>query len=293
MKQLVNFSKMVKLSHTLFGLPFALVAVATVAWQGEVKIGLREFLYIVGAFTAVRSFSMAFNRIADAVIDKKNPRTKNREIPAGVLSVQTVWWFAGVSLAAAWVFAWLLDPLAFYLSFPALVLLAGYSYAKRFTWLCHYWLGGVIGMVPLGVYIALTRSAPSVAWILSGTLALYIAGFDILYALQDREFDKHEGLHSVPVRFGVEGALRISALTHLFSLAGFIWLGFPAKLGAIYFAGAAVIGGLMLGEHLIVGWGKKVRLENIPVAFFHFNSAVSVLFLAFVAIDYYVQIIAR
>lgn len=284
----IDFAKMIKLSHTLFGLPFALVAAVFIFRAGAISIGFAELFYIVGAFTGARSFSMAVNRIADAAIDLKNPRTSEREIPAGRLSKGAVWAFAGASLIATWVFAWLLHPLAFYLSFPAAVLLGGYSYAKRFTWLCHFWLGGAIGMAPLGVYIALSQSLPPISWLLFATLGLYIAGFDILYALQDREFDIKEGLHSVPARFGIKGALRISEASHFLAFCGFVWLGFLANLGGLYFLGAAVIGALMIGEHKTIGWGERVSLEKIPAAFFNYNSAISILFFLFTAADVFI-----
>lgn len=281
----VNYSKMIKLSHTVFALPFALVALVVIWKQGIANISVLKTIYVVVAFTAVRSFSMAVNRIADARIDAANPRTKSREIPKGTLSIRQVGIFAVISVVVVWVFSWLLSPVAFFVSFPALVLLAGYSYSKRFTWLCHLWLGAVIGMAPLGVYIAVVQRLTVEAWVLWVTLSSYIAGFDILYSIQDIEFDRKMKLYSMPSRLGINVSLVVSSVLHVISFSGFLLLGFLAEFGNFYYLGAAVILLMMLGEHVSIGWGKSLKKDKIPVAFFNYNSVISLSFIFFTFLD--------
>lgn len=280
-----NFSSMIKLSHTVFALPFALVALLLIYQNGKITITWLKVLWVILAFTGARSFSMAINRLADARIDAKNPRTASREIPAGKLSLGSVAFFAVLSLALTSFSAWMLSPIAFYLSFPAALLLAGYSYSKRFTFLCHYWLGAVIGMAPLGVYIAVSQNLPATAWVLFFILFTYIAGFDILYSIQDHQFDQNEKLHSLPADLGVQTSLWVSLFTHLLTIGGLFALYRLANLGIIFFAGLLILSGVILGEHYVVGWGKKVQIEKIPMAFFQFNSVFSLAFLFFVLAD--------
>jgi len=282
LKKIKQFSSMIRLSHTLFALPFALTALVIIVKNSLTEFSWANLVFVVLAFTGARSFSMGINRIADAKIDADNPRTKNREIPAGILSISQVWIFTVISMLLTTLFAWLLTPLAFYLSFPAMILLAGYSYSKRFTWLCHLWLGAVIGMAPLGVYIALTQTLPTTSWILFGILTTYIGGFDILYSLQDIDFDRKQRLYSIPARFGVNLSLLISTALHLLSIAGFFWLGFYEALGVIYTIGAVILSILVIMEHKIIGWSNHVKLDKIPVAFFNYNSAISILFFLFI-----------
>jgi len=276
---------MIKFSHTVFALPFALVAVIVIWRQKLAHVSLLKTLYIIMAFTAVRSFSMAINRLVDAAIDAKNPRTSMREIPRGTLSVLQVKIFAAMSVLLVWLFSWLLSPVAFYFSFPALVLLTGYSYSKRFTWLCHIWLGAVIGMAPLAVYIALTQTLQTESFILFITLTCYISGFDILYSIQDMDFDKKMNLYSMPSRIGIPASLWISSVLHFISVAGFFYLGYLVPFSYVYFFGVWIIFIMILGEHMAVGWGNKLNKEKIPAAFFNYNSAVSISFITFSLLD--------
>jgi len=285
MQAIVNYLKMIKFSHTLFALPFALVAVVILWKERSMDLTWIRFFYIVAAFTAARSFAMAMNRISDARFDARNPRTSMREIPAGKLSMRSVARFALLSFIFFVVAAWFLSETALYLSVPVLFVLAGYSYAKRFSWLCHYWLGAAIGMAPLGVYIALNGYLYTEAWIMFLALSTYISGFDILYAIQDRDFDIKEKLYSIPANFGVPAALWFSLLTHVVTIFSFGWLGLFFQWGYLYWSGFALLGALIAGEHWIVGWGRNVKLHNIPVAFFHFNSGVSIVFLLCVSLE--------
>lgn len=284
-QSIADFSRMIKLSHTVFALPFALTAVAIIWKNGQVRVGWLETLYVILAFTGARSFSMAVNRIADAKIDSNNPRTASREIPAGKLNVRQVFLFAGISAGFVWVFSWLLAPVAFYVSFPMLILLGGYSYTKRFTWLCHIWLGSVIGMAPLAVYIALTRSLPPEAWVLFLALSSYISGFDILYSIQDMEYDRKMKLYSMPANLGIAWSLAISTVLHLLTIAAVFYLGSLIGGGRIYFFGAFVIALLIAGEHISIGWGENLKKDRIPAAFFNYNSGVSISFVLFTVLD--------
>ncbi len=281
-----NFLRMIKFSHTLFALPFALAATLVVftRYGHEVVFTPWKALLIVAAFTGMRSFAMAVNRLADRHVDAKNPRTANREIPAGKLSAGTVAVFAVLSLLVLVVSGWFLHPLAGYLALPAAAMVAGYSYAKRFTWLCHFWLGAAIGLAPIAVYIALLQRVHSEAILMSATLLFYIAGFDILYALQDHEFDAAQKLHSVPVRFGIAGAMWISRASHVIALATIAALIYTLRLNFVSWGFLPILTGLLFAEHLLVGSPDKPDYEKIPVAFFHVNTVFSGVFLATIAV---------
>jgi 4-hydroxybenzoate polyprenyltransferase len=280
------FLRMIKFSHTLFALPFALAALAVIfkRHSADIEITWLKVLFIVTAFTGMRSFAMAVNRLADHEIDAKNPRTKMREIPAGRLNRATVAAFALAALAVTGISAWLLTPVAGYLALPAAVLVASYSYTKRFTWACHFILGAVIALAPPAVYVALLQTVTPEALLLAVTLMFYIAGFDILYSLQDMEFDRREGLHSVPARFGIGGAMWISRLSHLVALcaAGYLLAHLP--YGYLKWLGFAMLCCLIAAEHALVGSPARPRYEKIPVAFFHMNSLFSLVFLATVSV---------
>lgn len=280
---LIHFLRMIKFSHTVFALPFALAALAVIAVRhrdgGEFHLTWQKTILIVVAFTAMRSFAMAVNRYVDRKIDAKNPRTAKRELPAGILSTQAVLLFAAISLLLLIIAAWLLSPLAGILALPAALLTASYSYAKRFTALCHFWLGLAIGLAPSAVYIALLQRVDGVALLMSGALAFYIAGFDILYALQDMEFDRAAGLFSIPARFGSRAALIIARLSHSMALLLIFLL--LDQLGWNFFGllGFGILCGLLFLEHFLVGTAEKIRFEKIPIAFFNVNSVFSISFL--------------
>lgn len=282
---LVHFLHMIRFSHTLFALPFALSALLVIAvrYRAEISISWQNGALIVIAFTAMRSFAMAVNRYADRHIDALNPRTATREIPAGKLSPKTVLLFGFASLTVLVISAWLLAPIAGFLSLPAALIVAGYSAAKRFTWLCHFWLGLAIGMAPIAVYIALLQKIQNEAWLMSLALSFYIAGFDILYALQDIDFDRKHGLYSIPARFGAAGALWISRISHLVALCSVALLFSGMKMPDYIWAGFALLALLLFAEHWLVGSAKNLRYEKIPVAFFNVNSIFSISFLLVIA----------
>lgn len=271
----VVYSRMIKFSHTIFALPFALSAIVLV--QREKPLDFATVFWIIVAMVGARSAAMGFNRIADAALDAKNPRTALREIPQGVISKGEAGFFTAVATLVFIAASAMLSPLCFYLSFPVLACLFAYSYMKRATWLAHLFLGFTIGLAPMGVWIAVTGGISGMIAVLSLALMTYIAGFDILYACQDIEFDRSMGLHSIPARFGVEKAMRVSTVLHGMSvlcLVGLYWL-FP--LSPVYLLFVGVITVLFFVEHRLV---NPHDLSRIDMAFFHVNSLISILVLA-------------
>lgn len=270
-ERVLTFGRMIKFSHTVFALPFALAAV--VLAQRTAPLTVLRLGWLLAAMVGARSAAMGFNRLADAHLDKINPRTCGREIPAGKLSrratVVFVILFSGVFVLSAAMFG----RVCLYLSAPVLLLLFSYSYSKRFTILCHLYLGLTISLAPLGAWVALTGGFDWPILLLSLALMTYIAGFDVLYACQDIAFDKKEGLFSIPARFGPAGALAVAAGLHLVSLAFFVWLFFAFHMGTIYLGAVTLIGFFMLIEHRLV---KPDDLSRINIAFFHMNSLISI-----------------
>jgi len=269
----VTFGRMVKFSHTVFALPFALAAAAIAARGHEITVG--RLVAIVVAMVGARTAAMGFNRIADRHIDARNPRTAGRELPAGKVSLGSA---VALTVTSAAVFvgaaAWL-GPLCLALSPVALALVLGYSYTKRFTWLCHLFLGLAIAAGPGGAWIAVRGDVAAPALWLMLAVATWIGGFDILYALADRDFDRSAGLHSIPARFGVRGALVASAALHLVTVVALVMLARAGGLGVIYLVGVALIAGILVWEHAIV---RPNDLSRLDMAFFNLNGYVSVAF---------------
>ncbi|HLK88240.1 MAG TPA: UbiA-like polyprenyltransferase [Polyangia bacterium] len=278
--QVSRFGRMIKFEHTLFALPFALAA-AAIAARGH-GLSLARLGGIVLAMAGARTAAMGFNRIVDRHIDARNPRTARREIPAGAISVRAAW---TMTLLATGVFvgaAAALGPLCLELSPIALLLLYGYSFTKRFTALCHLFLGLAIASGPAGAWIAVRGDFGWVPGLLMIAVGFWIAGFDILYALADRDFDRGAGLHSIPARFGVTGALVLSALLHVVTVGALVALAPLGHLGAPYLVGVAVVIVLLGYEHAIVRPGDLSRLD---VAFFNLNGYVSVAFFVATLVD--------
>ena len=286
--RLRHILEMIRFSHTLFALPFALLA-AMMAWklvpadQWSWGRWLQELAGIVPCMVAARSASMAFNRIVDWRLDAENPRTAMRHLPAGILSPTSVVVFAVVS-SLAFVFSTLLflpNRLPIYLSVPVLWFLLAYSFTKRFTAAAHFWLGAALMLAPVSAWIAIRGDQVTgnpadllPAIVLGSAVLLWVAGFDIIYACQDVEFDAHARLHSVPVRFGVARALHLAALCHLgmvILLAALPWV-YP-QLGWIYGAGVAAVAVLLAYEHYLV---RPDDLTRANVAFFQVNAVVSI-----------------
>ncbi len=270
--KVANTLDLIKFSHSIFALPFALGAmvVAAKGWPGA-----KIFLLIVVAMVAARSAAMAFNRIADAEIDAKNPRTKNRHIPQGILSKKFVWFFTLICCAAFLATAYLINPLSFLLSPAVLLWLLAYSFTKRFTWATHLWLGVSLGLAPLAAWVAVTNQWPWPALSLGAAVVFWVAGFDIIYACQDFEFDRREKVYSIVARFGIAKALWISRAFHL---AGFLLLllfGYQNQLGPIYMFTALLMGAGLFYEQSLV---KPTDLSKVNAAFFNINGVISLLF---------------
>jgi 4-hydroxybenzoate polyprenyltransferase len=275
---------MIKFEHSIFALPFALTG-ALLAWREQgfpVEGSLEKLGWIVLAMVAARSAGMAFNRVLDADIDARNPRTASRHIPAGLLSARFAW---GFLLAASAVFlfaAAMLGPLCFYLSPVALAILFFYSYTKRFTALSHLALGFALGIAPAAAWIAVAGTLdPRILW-LTAAVTFWTAGFDIIYSCQDFEFDSSAGLHSVPRRLGIARALLASRLLHIGMLACLGLLFVTFSLGLLGGIGVALVAALLLYEHSLV---KPHDLSRVNAAFFTVNGYVSVLFFVFWAVD--------
>jgi 4-hydroxybenzoate polyprenyltransferase len=279
-RKILDYGKMIKFSHTVFALPFALSAVV-LAWQTHVP-SVWELFLILAAMVGARSAAMGFNRIVDADIDKKNPRTAVREIPSGVLTRPQALVFVGVSSLLFVGAAALLSPLCFGLSFPVLGLLFFYSFTKRFTAYCHLVLGFVISLAPIGAWVALTGTLNWGIVMLAAALWFYIAGFDILYACQDIDFDREQGLFSLPVRLGPARAMQVSTLFHGLFLTFLLGVYAFFDMHAVFLFFWAVIAVLIVFEHRLV---RPDDLSRIDVAFFHINSGVSVLLFAGILIQ--------
>lgn len=273
-QQLLTFGRMIKFSHTIFALPFALAAAAIAA--RDHGLTWDRVLAIVVAMAGARTAAMGFNRVVDRRIDARNPRTATREIPSGKVPVKTAVALVLLSCAVFVAAAAYLGPLCLWLSPVALALVLGYSYTKRFTWLCHVFLGFAIAAGPAGAWIAVTGSLTSPALWLVLAVTTWIGGFDILYALADREFDSEAKLHSIPARFGVSRSLIISGVLHVITVGALLQTGFTANLGTIYFAGVAVIAAILVWEHSLV---RPNDLSRLNMAFFSLNGYVSVAFL--------------
>ncbi|MGL6095305.1 MAG: UbiA-like polyprenyltransferase [Fimbriiglobus sp.] len=271
--------ELIRFSHTVFALPFALMS-AALAWADE-RFRPVDLLGILLCMVFARSAAMAFNRLVDRRIDAKNPRTAGRHLPAGLVSVGTVAGFTAVMSAGFVASTGLFltreptNPWPLFLSGPVLLFVLGYSLAKRFTSLAHFWLGAALMLAPVAAWIAVKGLADMTVPLLLGAAVLFwVSGFDILYACQDADFDRESGLHSVPARFGVRQSLRIAAGCHAVMVGLLVGLGFASdRLGMVYFAGVAAAAVLLVYEHRLV---RPDDLTRVNRAFFHVNGVISV-----------------
>jgi 4-hydroxybenzoate polyprenyltransferase len=266
------YGRMIKFEHTIFALPFALAALLLALRQSSVT--WRQALWIVVAMAGARSAAMGFNRLADAHIDARNPRTAERDIPSGKMTMGETRAFVAVSSLVFIMAAFFLSWTCFWCSFLVLPVLFVYSYTKRFTSFSHLVLGFAIALAPMGVWVAITGGLSWRIAVLSLALCTYIGGFDILYSCQDIDFDKKEGLHSMPARMGASAAMHVSSMLHVISFLSLVSLYLIFNLTHVYLGFAAVIGILFIVEHLLV---SPSNLSRINVAFFHVNSAISIL----------------
>ena len=264
--------EMIKFEHTVFMLPFALLA-AVVASHHDWPNFWHKLPWILLAMVGARSSAMAFNRLVDREYDARNPRTASRALPVGLLTVPQVALFTAIAAALLVFAAWQLNPLAFILSPVALLLALGYSYTKRFTSFSHFFLGLALAVAPVGAWIAITgRIEPPALW-LGGAVIYWLFGFDILYALQDTEFDRASGLHSLPSKLGHVRALWVSRFSHLVMVGLLVMVGISASLGIVYFVAVGLVGVMIAYEQSLV---KADDLSKLNLAFFTLNGYISV-----------------
>ena len=296
-----RYFSLIKFSHTLFALPFALVGLTlglrtqipegTSIWivltKGElIRLDMSKLIYVVLCMVFARSAAMAFNRYADRAFDSLNERTANREIPAGKIKPFWALFFVILNSLAFIVSAWFINKLCFYLSPVALAVILGYSYTKRFTYWCHFVLGLGLALAPIGAYIAITESFELNIIVLGIGVLTWVSGFDIVYALQDMDFDRKNSLHSVPVWIGKEYALYISTFLHCVTAFCLLFFGWMVGGGWFYFAGALIFTALLYTQHRLI---KPNDLSKINLAFFTTNGIASIVFgiLAIIDLSYY------
>jgi 4-hydroxybenzoate polyprenyltransferase len=273
-----RFASLVKFEHTVFALPFAYVG-AFLAVDGYP--GTANIIWLTLAMIGARTLAMALNRLIDAELDARNPRTASREIPAGILSRAQVWVLCGAALALYLVAAFQLDPIVRWLWPIPVVMFVVYPYLKRITWLCHLWLGACTGLAPLGAWLAVRGSAPWEAWALFAAQALWVAGFDLFYSLFDLAHDQAAGLRSWATRFGERGVFMGARVFHLTAVLLLAAVGVGLGSDVFYWLGVAAVAGLLVYEHTLVRPGDLRRLD---AAFFTVNGVISVVFFIFVVL---------
>lgn len=277
--RILHFTELIKFEHSVFALPYVMMSLFLV-FDGN--IDMRTTLWVIACMIGARSAAMSFNRIADYHYDRKNPRTSGRPLQTGKVKLAEAWVFT-VIMASVFVFSsWMLNTLSFILSFVALFVLFGYSFTKRLTWLSHWILGICLGLGPVGVWVAVRSHIAPVSILLGAGVAFWVAGFDIIYATQDLDFDRAENLRSIPSRFGTGNALIISRLCHIITVGMFLATGIVSVMGPYYYTGLFCVAACLFYEHLIL---KKHGLSRVNEAFFVANGAVSVLFFLFSMID--------
>ncbi len=273
------FLEMIKVEHTIFALPFAYIG-AMLFNRGIPP--WHDLAWITLAMAGARTAAMSLNRIIDLRIDARNPRTAGRALPRGLLSVSEVWIYVVLSFALLLISAYNLSPLAVKLFPVAVVVLVVYPYTKRFTWACHLFLGLALGLAPLGAWIAMAGSVDLAPLILAAGVMFWVAGFDIIYACDDYEFDRSAGIHSIPARFGIKAGLRISTAFHVLALALFTAVAVVLKLGPLYYAGMVLVAFLLFYQHRLV---RPRDLSRSGTAFFNLNAGLSVAAFLFTLLD--------
>jgi 4-hydroxybenzoate polyprenyltransferase len=279
-----SLASLVRLSHSVFALPFALLSL--LAATGG-RPGWRTLVWVVTAVVAARTAAMAYNRLADRAIDAANPRTAGRELPRGTVAASTAWALVAAA-AALFLFAcWQLAPVCLWLGGPTLLWLLAYSHVKRFSALCHLWLGIALGLSPVAAWLAADGTFGPRLWtptVLGAAVATWVAGFDVLYACQDEAFDRAHGLHSIPARLGAARAMSVARALHVLALLGFAAFGVLAPLGPAYGSGVVVAGALLFWQHRLLRPGD---LRHIHTAFFTANGTLAVLMFAAGCVDLY------
>jgi 4-hydroxybenzoate polyprenyltransferase len=279
-EKIVLYLRMIKFPHSIFALPFAFTG-AVIAAGGAPS--LKKIIWITVAMVGARSGAMGLNRIIDRKVDQENPRTKNRELPRGIINLSEAVLFTAVSLAIFILAAYMLNPLCLKLSPVALAVLFIYSYTKRFTWITHFVLGLTLSAAPVGAWIAVRGTFDAEIIPMAIAVIFWLAGFDTLYALQDIEFDKSHGLYSIPQRFGIKNALLLARLFHLITFIMLITTGVIFKMGIFYWLGMMIVAGLFIYEHSLI---KESDLSRLDMAFFNMNGYISITVFIFTSVDY-------
>lgn len=280
-----NYLSLIKFSHTIFALPFAIIGFFLAVVKTNAALNWTTFIYVILCMVFARSAAMAFNRYLDREIDEKNVRTSIREIPAGIIKPNSALFFViGNSLLFV-ATTYFINKICFGLSPVALAVVLGYSYTKRFTALCHLVLGLGLSLAPIGAFLAVVGEFELLPILFSLAVLFWVSGFDIIYALQDEDFDKQHQLHSIPVWLGKKGALNLSNVLHVFAATAILAAGFIGQFHWIYWIGAIVFVSLLVYQHLLV---KPHDLSKVNLAFFTTNGIASVIFAIFVLADLYV-----
>ena len=270
---------MIKFQHSIFALPFAYLG----AFLSEMKVpGLSDIFWITIAMVGARSFAMALNRLIDIEVDRRNPRTADRALPKGLLSVSNVLLFSVISLGVFLLSVFQLAPVCRYLWPIVVIPFVVYPYTKRFTWFSHFVLGLCLGLAPIGAWIAITNSFTPEPFLIGTAVLCWVAGFDILYAIQDIDFDRRQGLYSIPARFGIGTSLVVTKLLHIASILLLLSVGSRLGLGLFYFVGVVIAAGLLAYENSLV---KPNDLSRLNIAFFTMNGVISLIMFCFVAIE--------
>lgn len=278
-KKIKLFLEMIRVEHTLFALPFAYTGALLV--DKKIPSG-HDLLWITLAMVGARTAAMSLNRIIDLHIDAKNPRTASRALPRGILSVAEVWVYVIISFALLFVSAYNLSPLALRLFPVAVAVLVLYPYTKRFTWACHLILGLALGLAPLGAWIAISGRFDPAPLILCAGVTFWVAGFDIIYACDDYDFDRAEGIYSIPARFGIKSALQVSTAFHGMALVLLTSVALLLHLGLLYYAGMAMVAALLFYQHHLV---RPDDLSKSGMAFFNLNAGLSAATFVFTLLD--------
>lgn len=273
------YLEMIKFQHSIFALPFAYFG----AFLSEMKFpGLNKIFWITLAMVGARSFAMSLNRLIDLEIDRSNPRTAERALPKGLLSVSNIILFSIISLGVFLLAVYNLTPICRYLWPVVVIPFVIYPYTKRVTWLSHFVLGFCLGLAPIGAWIAVTNTFSLEPFLIGGAVIFWVSGFDIMYAIQDIDFDHRHKLYSIPARFGIKTSLTLTKLLHITSITILTWLGIRLSLGLFYFAGVVVTGILLAYENSLI---KPDDLSKLNLAFFTMNGVISVVMFCFVAFE--------
>lgn len=277
-----NYLSLIKFSHTIFALPFAMIGFFLGVEASGTGINWKLLMLVALCMVFARSAAMAFNRYIDRKFDEANQRTNNREIPAGVISPASALAFVIFNCILFIGTTYFINTICFALSPIALIVVLGYSYTKRFTALCHLVLGIGLSLAPIGAYLAVTGQFALLPLLYSFTVLFWVGGFDVIYALQDEDFDRSQGLRSIPAAIGITNALRLSELFHLLSATALVYAGFIASFGIFYWIGVLIFIGLLVYQHTLV---KPNDLSKVNMAFATTNGIASVLFSVFVLIE--------